>query len=254
VLAQTIVLVATFAILAASAVAGIAGMARAQTADAAKALMLPAIETALGAYQRALAATLALQAGPPLAGAAVAPPALLPALAGPGPWTEQRYLFAVPGSPLSVAVDVLPTAQSVPVCGAPAAAGPDRAVDLQCSPFVQESRLSLAVTTDVGPADGAGNVSALASGRYAVTLRLFAQPPYSIVSGVKDAAAALDYHEGDGGGWAGALPAFATPGPDDTTIHVTYRCTDGTGSCAASDPPPPDAPATVPWSDGNGLP
>jgi hypothetical protein len=254
VLAQTIVLVAVFAILAGSAVAGIAGLARAQTADAAKALMPAAIETALGAYQRALAATLAAQAGPPPGAAALAPPALLPALAGRGPSTEQRYLFAVAGSPLAVAVDIVPTAQSVPVCGSPGAAGPDRAVDLQCSPFVQESRLSLAVTTDAGPADGAGNVSALAHGRYAVTLRLFAQPPYSIVSGVKDAAAATDYHEGDTGGWAGALPAFATPGPDDTTIHVIYRCTDGTGSCAASAPPPPDAPATLPWTDGNGLP
>ena len=253
-LAQTIVLLAVFAILAGSAVAGIAGMARAQTADAAKALMPAAIETALGAYQRMLAASLAAQAGPPPASAAVAPPAPLPALAGPGPWTEQRYVYAVAGSPLTVAVDVVPTAQSVPACGSPSDAGPDRAVDLQCSPFVQETRLSLAVTTDVGPADGAGNVSALAHGRFAVTLRLFAQPPYSIVSGVKDAAVATDYHEGDTAGWAGALPAFATPGPDDTTIHVTYRCTDGSGSCAGSAPPPPDAPATVPWTDGNGVP
>jgi hypothetical protein len=253
-LAQTIVLVALLAIFASSAVAQVAGMARAQTADAAKALMLPAIETALARYQGAIAATLGAQAGAVPEGAALVAPVPLPALAGPGPWTEQHYLIAPPGVPLAAAVDVLPTAQSVPVCGAAANAGPDLAVDAQCSPFVQESRLSLAITTDVGPADGAGNVTPLAHGRYAVTLRLFAQPPYSIVSGVKDATAVSDVHEGDTGGWGGALSALASPAPDDTTIHVVYRCADGTGSCAASNPPPPDAPFSLPWTDGNGVP
>jgi hypothetical protein len=232
-LAQTIVLVALCAIFAASAVAQIAGFARGQTADAAKALMQPAIETALGRYQRALGTTIA---------------------AGSTQWAGQRYLLVLPGTPLAAAVDVTPTAQTSPVCGAPGNAGPDRAVNDQCSPLVQESRLSLAVTTDVGPPDGAGNVTPLAHGRYAVTLRLFAQPPYSMVSGVKDAADPSGAHEGDTGGWSGALPAFASPAPDDTTIHVVYRCTDGLGSCALSNPPPPDLPQTLPWTDGNGVP
>ncbi len=253
-LAQTIVLIAAFAILAASAVSGVAGIARADAVDAAKAQVVPAIETALGRYQRYVAAAIAAQVAVP-AGAAAAPPAGVAALAGLTRWTEQQYVAAVPASTLSVAVDVRPTAQTVPGCGT-AGSGPDLAVQLQCSPFVQESRLSLTVTTDVGPADASGAVSPLAHGAYAVTLRLFAQPPYAIVSGVKDAADPGGYHEGDVAGWAGALPAFASPGPgpDDTTIHVVYRCEPGTGSCATSDPPPQDDPTTVPWTDGNGRP
>ena len=61
VLAQTIVIVAMIAIFAASAGAGIAGAARARTVNAAKALTVPAIETALGRHQRYVAATIASQ-------------------------------------------------------------------------------------------------------------------------------------------------------------------------------------------------
>jgi hypothetical protein len=253
VLAQTIVLIAAFAILAASVVAGVAGAARAESVEAAKALVVPAVETALGAYQRYLAATIAAQLPVPPPGAASAPPPDVPALEMFGAWSEQRSLAAAPGSPLRIAVDVLPTALGVPSCVA-GGSGPDVARQLQCSPFVQESRLSLAVTTDVGPADAAGTVSAIARNRYTVTVRLFAQPPYAVVSGVKDAAEPDDVHEGDTGGWDGALPAFASPGPDDTTIHVLYRCNPGTGSCAVSNPPPADDPTAVPWTDGNGRP
>jgi len=45
VLAQTLFLIAMLALLAASAVAGIAGAARAQTVAAAKALIVPGVET-----------------------------------------------------------------------------------------------------------------------------------------------------------------------------------------------------------------
>jgi hypothetical protein len=253
VLAQTIVLIAAFAILAASAVAGVAGVARSASVEAAKALVAPGIETALASYQHYVAATIAAQVPVP-AGAAAAPPPDVPALETPTVWSEQQYLEVPPASPLRIAVDVRPTASSVPSCAA-GGTGPDVARELQCSPFVQESRLSLTVTTSVGPADAAGTVSPLAQSRYSVTLRLFAQPPFALVSGVKDASAPDGYHEGDEGGWDGALPAFASPGPDDTTIHVLYRCTPGTGTCALSDPPPADDPvAAVPWTDGNGLP
>jgi hypothetical protein len=253
VLAQTIVLIAAFAILAASVVAGVAGAARAESVEAAKALVVPAVETALGAYLRYVAATIAAQVPPPPPGAASVPPPDVPALETLGAWSEQRSLVAAPGSLLRIAVDVLPTALSVPSC-ADGGSGPDVARQLQCSPFVQESRLSLAVTSDVGPADAGGTVSAIAQNRYTVTVRLFAQPPYAVVSGVKDAAEPGDVHEGDIGGWDGALPAFASPGPDDTTIHVLYRCTPGTGSCTVSNPPPADDPTAVPWTDGNGRP
>ncbi len=253
-LAQTIVLIAAFAIVAASVVSGIAGGARAGAAEAAKALIAPGIETALGRYQHYVAATIAAQIEAP-AGPLTAPPGAVPALNAATPWREISYLDAGPVPPLQVAVDVRPTAQTVPSCTS-GASGPDVARQLQCSPFVQESRLSLALTAVAGPAGDDGVTSPLAQSRSTVTLRLFAQPPYAIVSGVEDAADPAGYHEGDTGGWAGALPAFATPGPtaDDTTIHVLYRCTGGSGSCAFSAPPPLDDPTSVPWTNGNGLP
>ncbi len=252
-LAQTLFLLVMLAIFATSAVAGIAAAARAQTAAAAKALIVPGVETALGRYQRYIAAAIAAQIAAPPA-TLVTVPALVPALNAAPPWNEQQYLEAPAGAtPLRIAVDVVPTAQTVPVCSG-LDSGPDNAIALQCSPFVQESRLSLALTSTVGPSDANGAVSPLAYGRYTVTLRLFAQPPYAVVSGVTDAAAPGGYHEGDSGGYGNALGAFALPAPDDTTIHVIYACVAGTGSCATSNPAPQDAPTTVPWTNGNGLP
>lgn len=252
-LAQTLFVVAMLAILAASAVAGIAGTARAHSAALARSLIVPGVETALGNYQRYVAATIGAQASLP-AGDVTTAPALVPALNAGTVWSEQQYLEAPSSAtPLRIAVDVLPTAQTVPVC-AGNDAGPDAAAELQCSPFVQESRLSLTLTSDVGPVDASGIVSPLAHGRYTVTLRLFAQPPYAIVSGVNDAAAPSAYHEGDTGGYGNALAAFGSPTPDDTTIHVVYACVAGTGSCATSNPAPADAPTTLPWTNGNGVP
>jgi hypothetical protein len=252
-LAQTLFLIAMLAILAGSAVAGIAGAARAQTAAAAKALIVPGVETALGRYQRYVAATIGAQIVTP-AGNLTTAPAAVPALNAGTVWGERQYLESPAGAtPLRIAVDVLPTAQTVPACGANDS-GPDTAVDLQCSAFVQESRLSLTLTSDVGPVDVNGVVSPLAHGRYTVTLRLFAQPPYAVVSGVNDAAAPTAFHEGDTGGYGNALPAFGSPTADDTTIHVVYACVAGTGSCATSNPSPQDAPASLPWTNGNGAP
>jgi hypothetical protein len=247
-------LVAMLAIFAASAVAGIAGFARAQTAAAAKALIVPGVETALAQYERYVAATIGAQIAAP-AGALAAAPSIVPALNGGANWSELHYLEAPAstGTPLRIAIDVQPTAQTVPSC-AGNGSGPDAAVEVQCSPFVQESRLSLTFTSDVGPVDASGTVSPLAHGRYTVTLRLFAQPPYAAVSGVNDAADPAGYHEGDTGGYGNALAAFGSPAPDDTTIHVVYACVAGTGSCATSNPAPQDAPATLPWTNGNGAP
>jgi hypothetical protein len=252
-LAQTLFLIVVLTIFAGSAVAGIAAAARAQTAGAAKALIVPGIETALGRYQRYIAATIAAQTAV-LPDVMIAAPGGVPALHGATAWSEQQYLEAPAGTtPLRIAVNVRPTAQTAPSCGG-RDSGPDNAVALQCSAFVQESRLSLALTSSVGPVDATGAVSPLAAGRYTVTLRLFAQPPYAVVSGVTDAADPAAYHEGDTGGYGNALAAFALPAPDDTTIHVVYTCVAGTGSCATSNPAPQDAPTTVPWTNGNGLP
>jgi hypothetical protein len=252
-LAQTLFTMALLTLFAASAVTGVAGVARAQSANAAKALIVPGIETAVGRYQRDIAATIAAQLAPS-SGAAQAPPDRIPALNGAFAWSEKAYREAAGGdSPLQVAIDIRPTAQMVPAC-ANASAGPDIARALQCSPFVQESRLSLTVTSDAGPADANGAVSALAHNRTIVTLRLFAQPPYSAVAGIKDAADPDGFHEGDGAGYGNALGTFAAPAADDTTIHVVYECVNGTGSCATSNPPPADAPTNVPWTNGNGAP
>jgi hypothetical protein len=253
VLAQTLFLIAMLAIFAASAIAGVAGVARTQSVGAARALIVPGVETALSRYQRYIATTIGAQISAP-GGDALSAPSAIPALSGSAAWNAAQYLETAGGdSSLQIAVDVRPTAQTVPTC-ASASSGPDTAVALQCSPFVQESRLSLAVTSDAGPVDAHGTVSPLAHGRYTVTLRLFAEPPYVAISGVKDAADPNGYHEGDVAGYGNALPSFASPSPDDTTIHVVYQCTDGTGSCATSNPPPQDAPTAVPWTNGNGRP
>ena len=251
-IAQTLVLIALLAIFATSAVAGIAGVARTHNVAAARALIVPGVETALGAYQRYVATVIAAQTTG-TGDAVLVPPSAIAALNGATPWTTQTTLETLASSSLSVAVSVQPTTQTVPAC-ATSGSGPDRAVELQCSPFVQESRLSLQITSDAGPADASGVVSPLAHGRFIVTLRLFAQPPYTILSGSKDAAGPDDVHEGDDAGWGGALAAFASPPPDDTTIHVVYACTPGSGSCATSNPVPQDAPATLPWTNGNGPP
>ena len=252
-LAQTLVLVSLLALFATSAMAGIAGVARAQSATAAQALLVPAIETAIGRYQREAAAVIAAQRTPD-ADAAFAAPQAIAALNGGVAWSEKMYREAAGGdSPLRASVDVLPTALSVPTC-ATASSGPDTARDLQCSPFVQESRLSLTVMGDAGPADASGAISALAHTRTIVTLRLFAQPPYSAVAGVKVAADPESVHEGDTGGFGNAVGAFAHPPPDDTTIHVVYECVSGSGSCDTSLPLPADVPASAPWTNGNGSP
>ena len=83
--------------------------------------------------------------------------------------------------------------------------GPDTIAWLQCNGYVAESRVSLRVMVRVLDASGA----TLAQREQFVTLRLFAEPPYSAVVGRKDAAAgdpasadalAAPAHEGDLGG------------------------------------------------------
>ena len=81
--------------------------------------------------------------------------------------------------------------------------------------------------------------------------RRVAQPAEPVVP-VADAADPSAVHEGDTAGWGNALPAFGAPAADDTTIHVVYACTAGTGSCATSNPAAQDVPVSVPWTNGNG--
>lgn len=255
-LAQTLFLLTAIAIFALSAIAGIAGTARGRLANAAKALIVPATETALAAYQHELTATIAAQIPQP-GSSATAPPSAIDALNARTPFAARNYTETPdPASPLVIAVQVVPTATTQPACnpGAAVDTGPDIEANAQCSPFAQESRLALEILTDVGPADPSGTVTPLAHGRFTVTLRLFAQPPYAMVSGAKDASDPSQPHEADAGGWGNALGTFSLPGPspDDTTIHILYACTPALGDCSASLPRPADDPTSLPWTNGNG--
>ena len=253
-LAQTIFLVAAIAIFATSAIAGVAGYARAETATAARALIAPSVETAIARYESTVVAPAI--AGALQTGDGSAPPNADPALNGQQPWSATRYVLA-PNAPsaLAATVTIAPTAGSVPACfpsGGAVNAGPDTQTNGQCSAFVQESRLSLTVTTDAGPLSGAATVTPLAHGRETVTLRLFAQPPYVNVAGVNDDAAPGDPHEGDGGGYGNAVGAFGpASNPGDTTIHVIVACVPAQGDCSASQPLPQDRPTSLPWTNGN---
>jgi hypothetical protein len=253
-LGQTIVLLALVATFAASAVAGIAGATRARTVEAARALVAPATESALAAYLRAVGATIAAQTAAAPRNA-LAPPPQIPALAGTEAFAAMRYAERADAGPYAVTVDVTPAAPARPVC-AMGVAGTDTGPDLerngQCSPFVQESRLALEVVAAVGIADAAGAVAPLAHGRATVTVRLFAQPPYAALVGIKDAVAMGAPHDADLGGYGNALGNFLGTLPDgDTTLHVVYACAPALGDCAASAPPPADRPTDVRWTDGN---
>jgi hypothetical protein len=255
VLAQTLFLIAMIAIVATSTVAGIAGYARAESATAAQALLAPAMESALAHYEsNVLAPTIAAASQ---SGDGTTPPPANAVLNGTQTWTAQQYVLA-PNAPskLAVVVTITPTATSVPACqpaGAATNTGSDVERDGQCSAFVQESRLSITMIAEAGPPMGATAVSAIASARDTVTLRLFAQPPYVMVAGVSDDPAPGDPHEGDVGGYGNALGAFGpAPSSGDTTIHVLFACEPAQGDCSASQPPPADIPTSLPWSNGNG--
>jgi len=168
---------------------------------------------------------------------------------------------AAPGFTLSYTV--VPTTLAPPVCASAApAAGPDAIAWLQCSGFVQESRLSLRVRVDV--LDAAG-VQLLAQRQQYLTLRLFAEPPYSAPVGRKDGGAenptsgdalAAPAHEGDRGGdtVSGIAPPPASPWPaGGTLIHVQYECLDGAGHCLNAAPPDPDGDLRFDarWTNGN---
>jgi len=158
---------------------------------------------------------------------------------------------------------VTPTTLAAPACARPAEyGGPDTIAWLQCNAFVGESRMSLRVRVQVLDSGGA---AVLAQRDQFITLRLFAEPPYSAVAGRKDASAAdpsgpealaAPAHEGDADGAtvSGMPPQLASPWPaGGTLIHVRYECRDGAGSCANAAPPDPDADlrAGTRWSNGN---
>jgi hypothetical protein len=254
--------VVALGLLAAVVLDGAAAFGRAAVQAAADHALEGAMHDAVADYQNRLASAIAQTAAPlspaqPFTGAA-------PALGG-----YANALAALP-NPLqgtfgsTVTYTVTPTTIAPPNCAPPGRtpAQPDAIGWLQCSGMVQESRMSLHVVVRALAAGG----EMLAERDAFVTLRLFAEPPYSAPVGNGDAAAdapagadalVAPAHEGDVGGStvAGIAPPAAASAPPagGTSIHVQYECHDGAGHCANATPPDPDAAlqAGSSWSNGN---
>ncbi len=269
-LATTLWFVVALCLTAALVLESAAAFARAGVRAAADHAIETALHDAVADYQQRLGGTIAVAAAPlapsePFAGTPPSLGAYAGAL-GTLPNPLQETVAAEPasgGPPLTLAYTVTATTVAPPDCDPAAPAnrsGADNVSWLQCSGFVQESRLSLRVAVQVRDANGAP----LAQREQYVTLRLFAAPPYTAVVGRKDGAAAdptgaangAPAHEGDLGGATigGASPAPSAGAPaGGTLIHVRYECVDGAGSCANAAPPDPDADLRegARWTNGN---
>jgi hypothetical protein len=256
VLGTTLWLTIVLALLAATLLDAAGGFARASVHAAADHAVEAAMHDALAAYQNAVAAAVASASAPD---AAAGYPAALAAIAAPFSGAVNGGAF---GDAPAVAYAVTPTTVVAPACGDDAGdpAAPDVVAWLQCADGIAESRMSLHVVARVTDSSGA----VVAQRDQYVTLRVFAQPPYTAVVGRKDGDAvalatdggAAPPHEGDTGGdtVSGAEAAAASPWPaGGTLIHVRYECHDGAGSCANAAPPDPDAAlrAGVRWRNGN---
>jgi hypothetical protein len=275
VLGTTLWLVVAIGVLAAALMDGAAAFGRAGVQAAADHAVEAATHDAVADYQNVLQSAIAQSAAPlaPAAPFTGAPPSLagyanaLAALPNPLERTFVANEQSPSGPRFTLAYSVTPTTLTPPSCpqlGAPPSSGPDAIGWLQCSGFVQESRMSLHVVAQVLDASGA---QTLARRDHYVTLRLFAEPPYSAVVGRTDGAApgaanddalAAAPHEGDAGGdtvsGASPSPAAASAAPaGGTLIHVRYECHDGAGQCANAAPPDPDADlrAGTRWTNGN---
>ena len=277
-LGTTLWFVLAIGVLAGALLNGAAAFARAGVQAAADHAVESAMHDAVADYQNALQTAIAQSAAPlapsdPFTGATPSLENYAHALAAlPNP-LQRTYppgeQSAQTGPRFTLAYTVSPTTVSAPGCPqlvpAPASQGPDAIAWLQCGGFVQESRVSLHVVVSVLDAAGA---QTLARRDQYVTLRLFAEPPYSALVGRKDDAAPDDAapaataasapaHEGDlgGGTVSGASPPpAASPWPaGGTLIHVRYECVDGAGHCANAAPPDPDADlrAGARWTNGN---
>ncbi len=266
--------VVALGLLAAVVLDGAAAFARAGVQAAADHALEGAMHDAVADYQNRLQSAIAPVVAPfapaaPFAGAEpdlgnyASPIATLP---NPLQGTVTAEAGANGASAaLTVAYTVTPTTVAPPACPQLAQRQPARAdaiAWLQCSGMVQESRMSLHVVVQVLAASG----ELLAQRDQFVSLRLFAEPPYSAVVGRADGSAdapegpnplADPPHEGDvGGATISGLP----PGPQPTSppaggtsIHVRYECHDGAGHCANSAPPDPDAllQPGASWANGN---
>jgi hypothetical protein len=272
-LGTTFAFVVVLALLAGVVLDGAAAFARAGIQAAADHVVDGVADDAVAAYQRQLATAIAadkadallesgvLFTGTPAPVALLAAPSAAPlavdATPAPDPSAAPRF---------AVRYSVTPTTIAPPQCAAGSSIGRDTIAWLQCDGFVQESRMSLHVVVQVF--DPAGR-ELLVQRDENVTLRLFAAPPYSVVTG-RAASGAADPvgayptgapHEGDVGGdtVSGASPQPTQPSPypsGGTLIHVQYACQPGSASCALADPPDPDLHLrrNAEWTNGNGAP
>jgi hypothetical protein len=162
------------------------------------------------------------------------------------------------------------TEATPPTCGnpAPQAGLTDVATDAQCSPWVWETRMSGSVDVTVfsGP-PGAPGSALLAERTETLTFRLFADPPFVAVVGLKDGDArdptsddvnGVSPHEGDLGGYASTtnpmVGSGVPPPASDTTIHIYYQCqnpVNGSSVCPGPPFPAGDSPKNLPWHHGN---
>ena len=253
-LGTTLWIVLAIGVLATALLDAAAALARASVHGGAEHAVESTMHDAIADYQNRVGAAIAN--GDP-SDAASGYPAAIASVPNP-------LASAVPASSGEPAVSyaVVPTTLAAPACAANGASerGPDAVGWLQCGGDVAESRVSLHAVVRVLDPGGA----VLAQRDRYVTLRLFAQPPYSAVVGSTDGDAlaatvpgAAPPHEGDVGGdtVSGASPApDASPWPaGGTLIHVRYECHDGAGSCANAAPPDPDAGlrANARWQNGN---
>jgi hypothetical protein len=249
---------------------GAAAFGRASLHAAADHAIESAMHDALADYQNALQTAIAGASAPlapprPFTGT----PPSLGGFAGALASIPNPLQTTITGNaPFTVSYTVTPTTLDAPACDAlagNASSGPDTVAWLQCSGFVQESRLSLRIDVQVRD----GNDAALFAEREEdVTLRLFAEAPYSAIVGHKDAGAddptdadplVPPSHEGDVGGDTVSGAPLPAPSPwpaGGTLIHVQYQCIDGAGSCANANPPDPDAALQygTHWQNGNAPP
>lgn len=256
--------VVVLALLAGVVLDGAAAFARAAVQTAADHALEGAMHDAVADYQNRLQMAIAQSAAPlaPADGFAGAAPSLDGYASALAALPDPLQGSSTPSPAFTVAYTVTPTTLAAPACGSGGAALPDAIGWLQCSGMVQESRMSLHVVARA--LDAAGEL--LAQRDTFVSLRLFAEPPYSAAVGNSDAAAdapadsdalVAPPHEGDVGGAtvSGIAPATTAGAPplDGTSIHVRYECHDGAGHCANAAPPDPDAAlaAGSSWSNGN---
>jgi hypothetical protein len=273
-LGTTFAFIVILALVAGVMLDGAAAFGRAGIQAAADHAVEGVVDDAVANYQRLLAtaitsdhAELALLTngtftGTPAPVAILSQPSAMPTQIATNP-TPPPDSSTVPR--FVVRYTVTPTTIAAPQCspsGQAAQPGSDAIGWLQCDGYIQESRMSLRVTVDV--LDPSGHELIVQREHY-VTLRLFAQPPYSAVTGRTDGSAVDPIgnaptgapHEGDA---AGDTISGASPRPEPspfpsggTLIHVEYLCQPGSATCALAAPPDPDQHlrSDARWTNGN---